>query len=219
MIFIPTDKIELVQRFVDTYRSTKDLIDNNDVEGATSKYHELLDVYKQISASKIDQIHKELAYDQLLKVYNEIQNPQKTTSMHATTHIIAAAILLMLFSFMVFFKPVVFGAVAIDQQKVVQDLHWAFIESETRTLHLEALPKSLAITGKVDGNGFVKVYALTPKSRLLVFDADQIKINKDGTFSAACINTCNADLGVQDIALDIEVENAALTIYSIEYKR
>ncbi|MEM4246901.1 MAG: hypothetical protein QXR48_01350 [Candidatus Woesearchaeota archaeon] len=219
MIIIPEEKIELVQKFVDKYHETQDCIDNKDITGATTKYSELLDIYKEIASSKLDPMHKELAYDQLVKIYNTIQNPPKA-SIHATTHIIAAAILLVLFSFMVFFKPVVFGAVTISpEEKVVQDLNWAFIESESRSVHLEAVPKSLRISGKIDGNGFVSVYAVTPNSRTLLFDKDIVKTNKDGTFTAACVKTCNQKLDTQDIQLDVEIENSALTIYTIEYTK
>ncbi len=217
MIHIAEGKIDLVQKFVEAYHATQDLIDNKDISGATTKYNELLDIYKEIAASKLDPMHKELAYDQLVKVYNSIQNPPKA-SIHATTHIIAAAVLLVLFSFMVFFKPTVFGAVTAEP-KVVQDVNWAFVEPESRSLHLEAVPKSLSITGKVDGNGFVRVYAVTPEARMLVFDNDLAKVNRDGTFASACVKTCNQDFGTQDITLDIEVQNAALTIYSVEYRK
>jgi hypothetical protein len=217
VIDIPEEK--LVQKFVDAYHETQGCIDNNDYSAATTKYSELLDIYKEISASKLDPMHKELAYDQLVKVYGAIQNPPKA-SIHATTHIIAAAVLLMLFSFMVFFRPAVFGAVTVSPaEKVVQDLNWAFVESESRSVHLEAVPKSLSLTGKIDGNGFVRVYAVTPDSRVLVFDNDLADINRDGTFRSQCVSTCNEDLGAEDIQLDIEVQNAALTIYSIEYTK
>ncbi len=218
VIIIPAEKIELVQKFVDAYHAANDCLDNGDIQGATAKYRDLLDIYKEMSSSKIDPIHKELAYDQLLKIYNSIQNPKSASGMHATTHIIAAAVLLVLFSFMVFFKPVVFGAVTAEP-KIVQDVNWAFVEPGSRQLHLEAVPKSLSISGKVDGNGFVRVYAVTPESRTLVFDNDLAMLNKDGTFASACIRTCNQDFGTQDITLDVEVQNAALTIYSVEYNK
>ncbi len=217
MIIIPEEKIELVQKFVDACHAANDCLDSKDVQGATAKYNDLLDIYKEMSSSKIDPMHKELAYDQLLKIYAGINNPKPAGSMHATTHIIAAAVLLVLFSFMIFFRPAVFGA-ATFEPTVVQDVNWAFVESESRQLHLEAMPKSLSISGKVDGNGFVRVYAVTPDSRMLVFDNDLARLNRDGTFASACVKTCNENLGTQDITLDVEVQNAALTIYSVEYK-
>ncbi len=221
VITIPEEKIELVQKFVDAYHATQDCIDSSDVEGATAKYKDLLEVYKQMASSNIDPMHKELAYDQLVKVYNGIQNPVQSSSMHATTHIIAAAVLLVLFSFMVFFKPAVFGAVTADvnQQTVVQDLNLAFVESGSRIIHLDDLPKSLTISGKVDGNGFARVYAATQGSRFLLFDNDLVKINSDGTFTAACVHSCSKALGTKDITIDVELSNAALTIYSLEYEK
>jgi hypothetical protein len=222
VIAITEEKIELVQKFVDAYHTTQDCLDSGDVEGATARYRDLLDVYKEMAASKIDPMHKELAYDQLVKVYQGIQNPPQNSSIHATTHIIAAAVLLVLFSFMVFFRPAIFGAATlseIEQQTVVQDLNIAFVNSGSSLISLDAMPKSMSISGKVDGDGFVRVYAVTTDSRTLLFDRDQINLRSDGTFSAACVNTCNTPIGSQDIILDVELENAALTIYSIEYKK
>jgi hypothetical protein len=219
VIVIPEDKIELVQKFVDAYHVTQDCIDSNDIPGATAKYKDLLDVYKQIASSKIDPMHKELAYDQLVKVYNTIQNPAPAGgSMHATTHIIAAAILLMLFSFMVFFKPAVFGMVAAEP-KIVQDVNLAFVESDSKQVHFDAAPRALSVSGKVDGDGFVRVYIVTPDIRSLLFDRDLAKVESDGTFTAQCINTCSEKFDSQDITLDVEIENSALTIYTIEYRK
>jgi hypothetical protein len=137
--------------------------------------------------------------------------------MHATTHIIAAAVLLVLFSFLVFFKPAVFGLVTAEP-RLVQDVNWAFVDSGQRVMHLEAVPSSLSISGKVDGDGFVRVYAVTESQRVLLFDNDLIRVREDGSFTAACVNTCRSGLDSADITLDVVVENAALTIYTVEYR-
>jgi hypothetical protein len=211
------DKIELVQKFVDAFHNTQNALDERDREGAAASYKDMLGLYNQISSSNLDPMHKELAYDQLVKVYTALQNPQ-SHSMHATTHIVAAAVLLMLFSFLVFFKPAVFGLVTADA-KTVQDVNWAFVDSGQRALRLDAAPSSLSISGKVDGAGFVRVYAVTGSQRALLFDNDLVRIADDGTFSAACVNTCGSALDSADVTLDVVVENAALTIYTVEYRK
>jgi hypothetical protein len=207
-----------VQKFVDAFHATQDSLDSSDREGAASNYKELLSIYNQIAASNLDSLHKELAYDQLVKVYQALQNPPRQ-SIHATTHIIAAAVLLVLFSFLVFFRPTVFGLTTATTlaPRTVHDLNWAFVDSAARDVHLDAVPRSLRISGKVDGNGFVRVYAVSASNRVLLFDDDLVPIAADGTFSAACVNTCTAGLDSADFTLDVIVENAALTIYSIEY--
>lgn len=216
MISIPDDKIELVQKFVDSFHSTQGSLNDGDREAAATGYKDMLSIYNQISASSLDPLHKELAYDQLVKVYNGLQNPP--SSIHASTHIIAAAVLLMLFSFLVFFRPAVFGMVTAEAQ-ISQDINVAFVESGTHALHLDAAPKGLHVTGKVDGDGFAEVYAQTEDKRLLLFDSDLVRLNKDGTFSAACIHTCVERFSSADITLDVQLDNAALTIYSIEYSK
>ncbi len=211
---MPSQKTDLIQKFVDSFHATQDSLSNGDSELAAKGYKDMLGIYNQINASNLEPLHKELAYDQLVKTYHALQKP--TTSVHATTHIIAAAVLLVLFSFLVFFKPTVIGLTALEPG-TSQDLNWAFIESGTRNVHLEAIPNSLKLSGKIDGNGFVRAYAVTDNSRVLLFDNDLVRINPDGTFTAACINTCNSGLDSADFKLDVLVENAALTIYSIDY--
>jgi hypothetical protein len=210
------DRIELVQKFVDTFKQTQSALDSNDMDAAKRGYKDLLGVYNQISSSNLDPMHKELAYDQLVKVYQALQNPPKH-SIHTTTHIIAAAVLLMLFSFLVFFKPTVLGLAAFESQRTVHDLNWAFVESDAREVRLDKVPNSLRVSGRVDGEGFVRVYAITPTSRVLIFDDDLARLNADGTFTRACARTCNTGLDSADFTLDVVVENAAITLYSLEY--
>ncbi len=218
VIDIPDDKIELVQKFVDSFHTVQDNLNNGDRSGATQGYKDLLSIYNNIVASELDPMHKELAYDQLTKVYEALQNPPRQ-SMHATTHIIAAAILLVVFSFLVFFRPTVFGLTSLTtlDVNVVHDLNWAFTESDVRAVHLDAVPKSLKVDGKMDGDGFVRIYALSGNSRILLFDNDLVRIQPDGTFTGACVHTCNTGLNSQDFTLDVVVDNAAVTIYSIAY--
>jgi hypothetical protein len=210
------DRIELVQKFVDTFKQTQSALDSSDMDSAKNGYKDLLGVYSQISSSNLDPMHKELAYDQLVKVYQALQNPPRQ-SIHATTHIIAAAVLLMLFSFLVFFKPTVLGLAALESQRTVHDLNWAFVESDAREVHLDKVPSSLRLSGRVDGEGFVRVYAITPTSRVLIFDDDLARTNADGSFSGACARTCSEGLDSADFTLDVVVENAAVTLYSLEY--
>ena len=209
--------LELIQQFVDSFHATQSSLDKNDTEGAASGYKDMLGVYNKIAASDLDPMHKELAYDQLVKAYQGLQNPRAPQSMHATTHIIAAAVLLVLFSFLVFFKPTVFGMVSAEP-KIAQDLNFAFVESGSRAVHLDAAPKQLSISGKIDGGGMVRVYAVSGDSRVLLFDNNLVSVNSDGTFNAACVR-CNQGLDNRDFALDAVVENAALTVYSVEYRK
>lgn len=217
MIIIPDDQpVELVQKFVDAFHATQEHVDNSDHEAAAEGYKQMLAAYNDIAAAKLDPLHKELAYDQLVKVYKSLQDPPQH-SIHATTHIIAAAVLLVLFSFLVFFRPTIFGFTTAEPV-VIQDVNWAFVDSGSRAVHLDAMPRSLSITGRVDGPGMVRAYAITQGSRVLVFDNDLARVNPDGTFDMACVNTCSSGLDSKDFALDVVVQNAALTIYSIEYR-
>ena len=206
---------ELIGKFVSSYRFAQDALNNDDSEGATQGYKDMLSIYNKIAASNLEPLHKEVAYDQLLKVYQGLQQPKR--SVHATTHIIAAAVLLVLFSFLVFFKPTVLGLTTLEPY-TVHELNWAFVESESRAVQLDAIPQSLGLTGKVDGDGFVRVYAVTPTSRVLLFDNDFVRLNEDGSFTSACLTTCKeSGLNSPDFTLDVIVENAALTLYAIEY--
>lgn len=220
VIAITDDKIELVQKFVDSFHAVQNRMNTGDLAGAMQGYKDLLSIYNDIASSALDPMHKELAYDQLTKVYQALQNPPHK-SIHATTHIIAAAVLLVVFSFLVFFKPTIFGftALTIVDANVVHDLNWAFTESGTRGVHLDAVPKSLKLNGKIDGDGFVRIYASSGNSRILLFDDNLVRIKPDGTFVEACVHTCNTGLDSNDFTLDVVVDNAAVTIYSLAYRQ
>lgn len=175
-------------------------------------------VYAKIADSDIDLIHKQLAHDQLTKVYSALQKT-RTRTPHATTHIVAAALLLMFFSFLVFFRPSLVGLTSLvsAQQTITQELNIAFVENGSRAISLNKIPLSLSISGKLHGDGSARVYARTHEGRVLVFDSERARISPDGTFSKACANSCTLNTNSKDLILDVQLQNAALTIYTLEY--
>jgi hypothetical protein len=85
-------------------------------------------------------------------------------------------------------------------------------------IKLGAVPTSLKLSGEVIGQGSAKVYYVTPDGRKLVFDSALSPTTSDGgrSFEHACIDTCNI-IGSPDVTLQVELQNAALTINSLEY--
>ena len=212
MIFIAND---LIQKFVQQYYSAQGKIDNNDLQSASDEYKKLLGIYEQIQSSELEQLHKDVAYEQVIKVYNNIKYASKHK--HLSSHVIIAAVLIFIFSVILFIKPAIVGFVATGE-RITVETNFAFLESGQRSVHLPVLPKSLELTGRVDGEGKAKVYAVANNRRVLAFDSSKNRINSDGTFKELCLFSCILPeyLRTQDFVLDVELDSdTALTLFSV----
>jgi hypothetical protein len=109
---VTIDKVDLIHKFVQTYNSAQDSIDENRIADAKQKYKELMSVYKQISASDMESVHKELAYDQVMKVFNGVRGMKPRQNIHAKS--IAVAVVIIIISLVIFIKPEIIGMVTLD---------------------------------------------------------------------------------------------------------
>ncbi|MBW3004610.1 hypothetical protein KY310_02165 [Candidatus Woesearchaeota archaeon] len=109
---VKIDKVDLIHKFVQTYNSAQDSIDDNRMDEAKQKYKELMSVYKQISDSDMESVHKELAYDQVMKVFNGVKGMKPKSSIHVKS--IAAAVVIIIISLVIFIKPEIIGMVTFD---------------------------------------------------------------------------------------------------------
>ncbi|MEM4263594.1 MAG: hypothetical protein QW666_01710 [Candidatus Woesearchaeota archaeon] len=114
--------IELIKQFVDKYNSAQASLDGHNTIEAKQKYKELLHIYSAINKSKLEKEHKELAYEQVMKVYREIHRDNKgiTGTVSAVSNVsqrftsksmMIVAGLLILLSLVVFIKPEIIGLV------------------------------------------------------------------------------------------------------------
>ncbi len=111
--------IELIKQFVDKYNSAQASIDGNNMGDAKKKYSELLHMYSAINQSKLEKEHKELAYEQVMKVYREVHGGSKgisAISENVSRHFMSKSVmvvagLLILISIVIFIKPEIIGFV------------------------------------------------------------------------------------------------------------
>jgi hypothetical protein len=110
--------IELIKQFVDTYNSAQASIDGHNPVDAKNKYRELLHLYTSINKSKLEKEHKELAYEQVMKVYREMHGSKgvsaisETVSRHfMSKSMMVVAGLLIIVSLVIFIKPEIIGLV------------------------------------------------------------------------------------------------------------
>ncbi len=109
--------IELIKQFVDKYNSAQASLDGHNKEEAKKQYKDLLKLYSTINHSKLDKENKELAYEQIMKVYRGVHSTDAATSMLSKRFfftskptMIVAGILIIL-SLVVFIKPEIIGFV------------------------------------------------------------------------------------------------------------
>jgi hypothetical protein len=106
------DKVDLIHRFVQAYNAAQDCIDSNSKDEAKLKYRELMGVYKEIADSNMESVHKELAYDQVMKVYKGVAGMKFRAPAHSKS--IAIAIVILIVSLVIFIKPEIIGLVAYE---------------------------------------------------------------------------------------------------------
>ncbi|MBD3304322.1 hypothetical protein GF343_04190 [Candidatus Woesearchaeota archaeon] len=109
---VTIDKVDLIHKFVQTYNSAQDSIDANRMDEAKQKYSELMSVYKQISGSDLESVHKELAYDQVMKVFNGVRGMKPRQNINSKS--IAVAVVIIIISLVIFIKPEIIGMVAFE---------------------------------------------------------------------------------------------------------
>ena len=65
-------RIEVIDKFVKANDALQSSIDANDTSEARKNYKELLVAYNEINASEIENIHKEIAHEQIVKAYHSV---------------------------------------------------------------------------------------------------------------------------------------------------
>jgi hypothetical protein len=96
---------DLVPRFSDKYESALSLLDANNVHGAKMTYKEMVALYSQISNSSLESVHKQLAYNCLVDLYNQLQSAMG---------FIVTAVILAILAVVLILKPGIVGLAAAE---------------------------------------------------------------------------------------------------------
>jgi len=127
---------------------------------------------------------------------------------------------------LVFFILLLVLGFALTASAETMPMNRLFSQDTTIELQLDSVPGSISISGAIQGQGTIKVYALDQDTRKLVFDKSSIQIPEDAEeddlldlqiFTSACIETCSHTFSSNNIQLEIEVQDAFLYIEDLSY--
>ena len=144
---------ELVKRFVDLHGETEQLLNQDKYKEARQKYLAVVKAYHDIHKSNLDGFHKELAYTQVNTLFRKVNIAKERTKI--PYNLIAAAFLIMAFTFVIFLKPSIVGLAGYDDiMRTRVDL--TFTESGVESVSLRERPLSLSVSGEFTGE--LKLY-------------------------------------------------------------
>lgn len=209
MICIPEDK-ELVKHFIETSHTLRTAIADHNTPEAEKKYQELYAIYHKINESSLEQIHKEVAYQQIVEAHHSLQDLKQDTI--SPTNIIAIAVVIVIISTIIFINPRIIG-LAVFQEQTTQQVNIVFSQSNSQATELKAVPSSLAVSGTVTGSA--KLFAEIDGRKLLVLDTNKLRAT---TFKNECLDTCVLPvLGSKNVVFTAELTNGQLSISEISY--
>jgi hypothetical protein len=205
----------LILKFNETINIINDNLDSGDLHAAHERYVELFAIYEQINESPLQIYHKEIAYDQIIKIRAELESvdePKK--AVHAPLFILVG-LLLLFGSYLAMTDPTIVGLTFLEQPLGQTDLGLTFEQSAQDSIVLDHVPTSLRVSGQLSA-GEAKVYAWINDEKLLVFDSTAVDLS-DGTFAHVCQDTCVISTNSQTIPLEVEVTGGALFLQSASY--
>ncbi|RLE47451.1 hypothetical protein DRJ25_02375 [Candidatus Woesearchaeota archaeon] len=204
---------EIVKNFIQAYYKAQKHLDENQVDLARKQYYTLLDLYSKLNKTNIDEFQKELAYDQVTKVFSRIKESQ--TENRIPLNIIIAGALVIALSIVVALNPGIVGLTAFEDE-ISQEVNLVFDNTTVTTVILKQPPLSFAISGEFTGES-AKVFLEQEGKLLLIFDSSKASM-KEGRFSKACEETCKLN-GFEGTTakLFVEVKNGKLKIDDIDY--
>lgn len=202
---------ELIQKFVEQHDQTEKLLNEDKLKEAKQKYLEVVDTYHAIQKSQLENFHKELAYDQVTKLFKRVNAAKERVKV--PYHLIAAAVLLIAFSLIIFLKPSIVGLAGLENI-LRQPVDMTFTESGLKPLTLKERPLSLMASGEFKGP--VKLYYKKGEKLELIMDSNKIEGN---TFKDVCVETCDLVTQSNSIELFAQIEEGStLKLIEIAYK-
>ncbi|VVB81314.1 Uncharacterised protein [uncultured archaeon] len=201
---------ELVKKFVDLQTEAETLLAQDKIKEAKQKYLEVVDAYHEIEKSPLEHFHKELAYEQVTTLFQKVSETKERVSV--PYHLIAAGILVIALSVLVFIKPSIIGFVGYEDI-IRQPVALTFTESAVKQITLQDRPMSLLASGNYTGN--VKLYYKDGEKFELIFDSAKAQ---GGTFKEVCEETCEIITDSNTIELFANIEGGTLTLNELAYK-
>ncbi len=200
---------DLIKRFVEVHSQTKTLLDQEHIPEAKQKYLEVLNAYQAIDHSTLEPFHKELAHDQVTALFKRLNETKEKVKV--PYNLIAAAILVIAFSVVVFFNPSIVGLASLSTT-VHEPINVTYTESGLHTFTLRDRPLSIALSGSFTGNA--KVFLKQGNQLRAIINSE----NTTSPFIESCLETCsvNAESNSVEFFVDIS-EGGSVTLNDIIY--
>jgi hypothetical protein len=203
---------ELVKKFVELHSQTEQLLNEEKLKEAKQKYLQVVDTYHAIEKSSLEKFHKELAYDQVTRLFKKVNETRERVNV--PWHLIAAGSLIIAFSILIFLNPSIVGLAGLDNT-LRDKIDITFTESKIHQATLKDRPLSLSATGEFTGN--VKLFFKKGDKLETVFDS-QKSPSTGGKFTDVCEETCEISAQSNTIELFAQVEEGSrLHITELSY--
>jgi hypothetical protein len=151
-----------------------------------------------------------------------VQMPHSFLSGFSSKELLLVGVFVLFIGIVVFIKPEVIGLAVFDDIGITVPVDTLFKTGGPLTLTLAENPTSLRISGQMTGAGRAQVWLVMPTGRKLLFDSGLQDLPVDGDsrrIDRLCLNTCFLEGVTKDITLEVELQNADLTIDSVTYTR
>jgi len=205
---------EQIQKFVELHAETEQLLNNDKIQEAKQKYLDVINAYQSIEQSSLDHFHKEIAHDQVTKLFKKVNDAKARVKI--PYNLIAAAALIIAFSFVVFLNPEIVGLVGFEDL-VRQPVDITFTESGLEQVTLRNKPLTLSASGELTGHG--KLYYKKGEKLELIFDSAVSPVDDNGKFVDVCEETCDLNTDSNAIELFAQVDDGStLKITELSYK-
>ncbi|PIN74952.1 hypothetical protein COV18_05465 [Candidatus Woesearchaeota archaeon CG10_big_fil_rev_8_21_14_0_10_37_12] len=202
---------QLVEQFVDEHAKIEQLLEEEKIKEAKQTYLDLLETYKQIQQSKLEQYHKELAYDQLNDIFQDVNRAKERVQI--PYNLVIAGVLVLALGMLVAFNPTIVGFASLHDE-ISQPVDLFIDRSGIHQITLKDKPLTLKATGTFNGAG--KLFLKQGETFHLIVDSSTLL---DGNFENACDETCEVNHGSNNIELFAELEEGStLTVGSLLYK-
>lgn len=180
-----------IKQFMEVYDTAYNSLQKRELDSAKENYLKLIDLYRDIAlSSEFEDSDKEIAHEQLLKIYYMLQKPPRPRI--PLVAIVVLGIIILAFFFV---KPTIVGLYFFPE-KFVMDARMTIEKSGFYNVTLKGIPSSLKMSGEFSGEG--KIYLVKGKNLLRV-------VQGSGAFEQACADSCKIS-GIEGTTITLLVE-------------
>lgn len=204
---------EKIQKFIQLHTEAEQLLTQSKISEAKQKYLEVLSAYNSIDKSDLDKIHKDIAYEQVTQLFKKVNDAKE--SVKIPINLIAAAVLIIGFSTLVFFNPTIVGLAGFEDT-IREQVNVTIDQPKLISFTLKDRPLSLKVSGSITG-GIAKLYLKQGEKLELIFDSEKSPLTNDGKFIDICEETCQINVDSNVIDIFAQVEGGTINIDEIRY--